>query len=611
MTNKQISSRPFARSIAPILQRLAVELVETGEAPRIFLSFLRMDRQLEPTVVTASDWIIQMKSDDKGLLGAAMNNDEIMSWAKSSSRPQASEFIHSDPRTIIEIAFPVHLNGGVTGVGMVDIFESDPVDISEEQLIVKASEWQQRFNKLIQSPELRHQDQYKEISHFLGDCIKQTGSLRGFIALRHWSGSPIYIVEGKGHEKFLPLSLDVGMVGEAFHSGEIINEGNVWMRPGYIPSDDRISSELVIPMIIDGKCFGVLNLEATRERHYSEERILIAIAFKNKITEVAWRFIEEDFNETEKMLVQLGGHLQETFTPIRLDTRPTRNDQLITSKFGSLVESVEALDEVERARVEWLDTSEESLGSNVSTQIIEKLKKERNPLVIISNGQREYLYGLKVLEDVVALMRVVFIEPHSPNIIDLVQLFVYTSISEITRRIEDKVSISFENFVGNVGAGIHREDAILQLKDFFLEYFHCEESLILSFEKLQELNIFSVYCASPRVDGPVDFPVILSDDDTHHFIQAVESSDTLISERPRYHGSKRVVSADAILSGPSWSLEELRTRSVLVFAMKLGSEIYVVRLKRSTTVGSAPFNERDKEKANSMKSLLEKVYIDD
>ncbi len=77
------------------------------------------------------------------------------------------------------------------------------------------------------------------------------------------------------------IKLDSGIVGWVSEHHKTQNVPNVLEDPRYVPpGDDSMRSELVIPMLLDDLCVGVINLESTEVSAYSrtDEKVLETVA---------------------------------------------------------------------------------------------------------------------------------------------------------------------------------------------------------------------------------------------------------------------------------------------------------------------------------------------
>lgn len=62
-----------------------------------------------------------------------------------------------------------------------------------------------------------------------------------------------------------------GVCGKAFSTREVQRVADVHAFAGHIACDPASRSELVVPMLLEGECVGVLDLDAPVENHFSPE----------------------------------------------------------------------------------------------------------------------------------------------------------------------------------------------------------------------------------------------------------------------------------------------------------------------------------------------------
>lgn len=68
-----------------------------------------------------------------------------------------------------------------------------------------------------------------------------------------------------------PLTLDKGVCAKAFVKRQIINVSDVHNFEGHIACDENSKSELVLPLIWDGKIYGVLDIDAPIKNRFNKE----------------------------------------------------------------------------------------------------------------------------------------------------------------------------------------------------------------------------------------------------------------------------------------------------------------------------------------------------
>lgn len=72
------------------------------------------------------------------------------------------------------------------------------------------------------------------------------------------------------------IAIGKGVCGTAYQNKALLNVDNVHNFPGHIACDSRSNSELVIPLIYNGKRYGVLDIDSTSFSRftYQDEVIL-------------------------------------------------------------------------------------------------------------------------------------------------------------------------------------------------------------------------------------------------------------------------------------------------------------------------------------------------
>ena len=80
---------------------------------------------------------------------------------------------------------------------------------------------------------------------------------------------------GVGHReeviRNLSIALGEGITGQAAARREPVLVGDVRNDPRYLPTVDAVCTELAVPMIARGRLVGVIDLQSTRLRAYSEQ----------------------------------------------------------------------------------------------------------------------------------------------------------------------------------------------------------------------------------------------------------------------------------------------------------------------------------------------------
>lgn len=97
----------------------------------------------------------------------------------------------------------------------------------------------------------------------------------------NWVG--FYLSDGKrlrlgpfqGKPACVEIAFDRGVCGKAFSSNEALIVDDVHEFPGHIACDEASRSEMVLPLIVDGKKLGVLDLDAPITKRFTEEDLVL------------------------------------------------------------------------------------------------------------------------------------------------------------------------------------------------------------------------------------------------------------------------------------------------------------------------------------------------
>ena len=89
-------------------------------------------------------------------------------------------------------------------------------------------------------------------------------------------GSDILIIKSaRGLQPDAPekikLKLGEGITGVVAKTGKPIREGNVLKNPYYVPALKEVNSELAVPMLLEGKIIGVINVDSVRANAFSAQ----------------------------------------------------------------------------------------------------------------------------------------------------------------------------------------------------------------------------------------------------------------------------------------------------------------------------------------------------
>ena len=109
----------------------------------------------------------------------------------------------------------------------------------------------------------------------------------------NWSG--FYLLKGDqlvlgpfcGMPATTRIDIGRGVCGASFEKGETLVVDNVCEFPGHIACDIRSKSEVVIPLIKDGKKYGVLDIDSEIYSRFSKNDVKIL----EKVLEILYKYI--------------------------------------------------------------------------------------------------------------------------------------------------------------------------------------------------------------------------------------------------------------------------------------------------------------------------------
>lgn len=130
---------------------------------------------------------------------------------------------------------------------------------------------------------------------------------------------------GPDSEERLHLKSDEGIVGASTTSGEAIIVPDVSADPRYIMANPNIKSEIVIPIRVDDRVIGVINLESPELDAFSERHVSLVSAFASHAGISIERAMMHKRNmEAQTLAAQLGvaRETQRTFLPKKDPTIP-------------------------------------------------------------------------------------------------------------------------------------------------------------------------------------------------------------------------------------------------------------------------------------------------
>ena len=84
-------------------------------------------------------------------------------------------------------------------------------------------------------------------------------------------GGELVLGPFQGRPACIRMTFDQGVCGAAAKSGQIQRVEDVHVFPGHIACDSASNSEIVVPLIRDGKLIGVLDIDSPKFGRFTEE----------------------------------------------------------------------------------------------------------------------------------------------------------------------------------------------------------------------------------------------------------------------------------------------------------------------------------------------------
>ena len=140
---------------------------------------------------------------------------------------------------------------------------------------------------------------FKDLEGYLSketDIIANLANTAAFISAFfeniNWSG--FYLLKGNqlvlgpfcGMPATTRIDIGRGVCGTSFEKGETLIVDNVCEFPGHIACDIRSKSEVVIPLIKDGKKYGVLDIDSEIYSRFSKNDVKIL----EKVLEILYKY---------------------------------------------------------------------------------------------------------------------------------------------------------------------------------------------------------------------------------------------------------------------------------------------------------------------------------
>ena len=239
----------------------------------------------------------------KGLAGWVARERTTALVPKVEADPRWHIFPGKDRVGQTRSALVVPVISGSTLAGVLGLIHQDPdwFDESHQRLIESAAAQIALVlrNAQITESRLRALEERTLLNRVLAISARGTNAnliagetADAITAATQWSPVTVALQGEDGHFRFhgqdsgmlrTRLTLERGIIGRAFRTGEIQLAENVVHDPDYIPLSNEVTSEIAAPLVHDGRVLGVLNIEATSASHLSVDDVPLALALAEAI----------------------------------------------------------------------------------------------------------------------------------------------------------------------------------------------------------------------------------------------------------------------------------------------------------------------------------------
>lgn len=213
-------------------------------------------------------------------------NNGFVGWAISKKRPVyfpcnenekwAPHYCESDDRVAAELVVPITINKTSIGAILADWTANafkDSKPWSFINITLKdAKKWCERTAQILTNDIIQIGQNKDSIYHkVIQDCVKITGSHRGYIALWAEHGSLNYTRYGTQIDNFLELSPTEGVCGKVLKTCKPLIIDQLPLHPDAVISDPGMLSELIVPITKGNITVGIINVEARQKSNYDRE----------------------------------------------------------------------------------------------------------------------------------------------------------------------------------------------------------------------------------------------------------------------------------------------------------------------------------------------------
>ncbi len=148
-------------------------------------------------------------------------------------------------------------------------------------------------NILIKQVEVFCQDSQLEISLL----ANLTAVIKQYLPETNWVGfylakqETLYLGPFQGESACTLIPFSRGVCGKVALTRKPIIVNDVHQFPGHIACDSNSQSEIVIPIIVNDKIYGVLDIDSPVKNYFTKENEIVLL----QVIDILQRFVTEDF----------------------------------------------------------------------------------------------------------------------------------------------------------------------------------------------------------------------------------------------------------------------------------------------------------------------------
>jgi putative methionine-R-sulfoxide reductase with GAF domain len=237
-------------------------------------------------------------------MGYCLQTGEM--WCYPDDTITSNKIRRIDPRVLEgEVVAPVFYNGGPSAVLLIDFFADERQTDFDGKFRERILQATRELTNILENYSSDRVSTRTNILKAVRDCLTETRSVRGYLAIKGWDGKLDYLTTDTEEQPiFLALNQTEGLCGRVFQTGDPINARNVWSEKGYVASDTAVQSEYIYPVKFKDETVAVLNMESEELDHYNDERVAIIVTSAQALKDLVEQYRKLDTLPSEAVDLQ-------------------------------------------------------------------------------------------------------------------------------------------------------------------------------------------------------------------------------------------------------------------------------------------------------------------